>query len=89
VFGEGASPAALMLVGAVALGATAAQGLIGRAAAIGKSRGRPLEGALYSPVLLTARPSSVLGERETYTRHEAFAAIVGDLRVAREIAAAG
>jgi DNA polymerase len=71
----------------VALGATAAHALIGRATAIGQNRGRPLEGALYSPVLVTAHPSSVLRQRDAGLRHEALAAIVDDLRVARAIAA--
>lgn len=71
----------------VALGATAAHALIGRATPIGQSRGRPLEGALFSPVLVTAHPSSVLRERERDSRHEALAAIVSDLEVALSIAA--
>jgi DNA polymerase len=71
----------------VALGATAAQTLIGRATPIGQSRGRRLEGALFSPVLVTAHPSSVLRERERDSRHEALAAIVSDLQVALSIAA--
>jgi DNA polymerase len=73
----------------VALGATAAHALIGRATAIGKNRGRPLEGALFSPVLVTAHPSSVLRERDRESRHEALAAIVSDLTVAVDIASAG
>jgi DNA polymerase len=71
----------------VALGATAAHALIGRATPIGQSRGRPLEGALFSPVLVTAHPSSVLREHERDSRHEALAAIVSDLEVALSIAA--
>jgi uracil-DNA glycosylase len=68
----------------VALGATAAHVLIGRATPIGESRGRPLEGGLFSPVLVTAHPSSVLRERERDARHEALTAIV---QVALNIAA--
>lgn len=71
----------------VALGATAAHTLIGRATPIGQSRGRPLQGALFSPVLVTAHPSSALRERERDSRHEALAAIVSDLEVALSIAA--
>jgi uracil-DNA glycosylase family protein len=71
----------------IALGATAAHALIGRATPIGKNRGRPLEGALFSPVLVTAHPSSVLRERDPESRHEALAAIVSDLRVAVSLAA--
>jgi DNA polymerase len=73
----------------VALGATAAHALIGRATPIGQSRGRPLQGALFSPVLVTAHPSSVLRERERDSRHEALAAIVCDLQVALGIATEG
>jgi DNA polymerase len=73
----------------VALGATAAYALIGRATPIGQSRGRPLEGALFSPVLVTAHPSSVLRERERDSRREALGAIVSDLRVALTVAAEG
>jgi uracil-DNA glycosylase family protein len=71
----------------IALGATAAHALIGRATPIGKNRGRPLEGALFSPVLVTAHPSSVLRERDRESRHEALAAIVSDLTVAVSVAA--
>jgi uracil-DNA glycosylase family protein len=71
----------------VALKATAAHALIGHATPIGKNRGRPLEGALFSPVLVTAHPSSVLRERDRESRHEALATIVSDLRVARSLAA--
>jgi DNA polymerase len=71
----------------VALGATAAHALIGRATPIGQSRGRPLQGALFSPVLVTAHPSSVLRERERDARDRALAAIVCDLQVALDLAA--
>ncbi|HEX3910122.1 MAG TPA: UdgX family uracil-DNA binding protein [Solirubrobacteraceae bacterium] len=71
----------------IALGATAAHALIGRATPIGRNRGQPLTGALFSPVLVTAHPSSVLRERDRDTRHDALAAIVSDLRVAVSLAA--
>ncbi|HEY1450795.1 MAG TPA: UdgX family uracil-DNA binding protein [Solirubrobacteraceae bacterium] len=71
----------------VALGATAAHALIGRATPIGESRGRPLEGALFSPVFVTAHPSSVLRERDHDARGQALAAIVSDLQVALSVAA--
>ncbi len=71
----------------VALGATAAHALIGRATPIGISRGRPLEGALFSPVLVTAHPSSVLRVRNHEARTRALAAIVGDLEVALSLTA--
>jgi uracil-DNA glycosylase family protein len=71
----------------VALGATAAHALIGRTIPISESRGRPLEGALFSTVLVTAHPSSVLRERNREARDEALAAIVRDLEVAFSLAA--
>lgn len=71
----------------VALGATAAHALMGRATAIAASRGHPLEGALFSPVLITAHPSSVLRERDRAARNAALQAIGEDLRLAAEIAA--
>jgi uracil-DNA glycosylase len=70
----------------VALGATAAHTLMGRATPIGANRGHPLEGALFSPVLVTAHPSSVLRDRDHDARHAALEAIGEDLRLAAEIA---
>ena len=71
----------------VGLGATAAHALMGRATPIGEHRGRLLEAPLYSPVLLSAHPSSILRERDSAARAAARAALVADLRVAA--AAAG
>jgi uracil-DNA glycosylase family protein len=73
----------------VALGATAAHAVIGHATAVGASRGHPLSGELFAPVLVTAHPSSVLRERERDARHKALEAISEDLRVAAEVAADG
>jgi uracil-DNA glycosylase len=70
----------------VALGATAAHALMGRATPVGASRGRPLESPLHSPVLVTAHPSSVLRERDEDARHGALAAIADDLRLAARLA---
>ncbi len=71
----------------VALGATAAHALIGRATPVADSRGQPLQGALFSPVVVTAHPSSVLRERDHDARHAALQAIGEDLRLAAQIAA--
>jgi uracil-DNA glycosylase family protein len=71
----------------VALGATAAHSLFGRATPVGASRGRPLQSALFSPVVVTAHPSCVLRERDEDTRHAAMAALVGDLEVAATLIA--
>ncbi|HEX5224444.1 MAG TPA: UdgX family uracil-DNA binding protein [Solirubrobacteraceae bacterium] len=70
----------------VALGASAAHALMGRATAIGANRGHPLEGALFSPVVVTAHPSSVLRERDREARGAALAQLGEDLRLAAEIA---
>ncbi|HEX4465551.1 MAG TPA: UdgX family uracil-DNA binding protein [Solirubrobacteraceae bacterium] len=72
---------------AVALGATAARSLIGRPTAIGANRGRVLEGTLFSPVIVTAHPSSVLRQRDHELRHDALQAIADDLRLAARVAA--
>jgi uracil-DNA glycosylase len=69
----------------VALGVTAAHSLFGRATPIGASRGRPLESALFSPVVVTAHPSSVLRERDEQARRAAMAALVADLAVAARL----
>jgi DNA polymerase len=72
----------------VAMGATAAHSLFGRALAIGAHRGQVLESELFaSPVLVTTHPSSVLRERSDDARHEALAALADDLRVAAQLIA--
>jgi len=71
----------------VALGASAAHTLFGRATAVGANRGRPLEAALFSPVLVSAHPSSVLRERDRDARHAALDALSEDLRAAARLAA--
>jgi uracil-DNA glycosylase len=70
----------------VALGTTAAHTLMGHATPIAASRGQPLHGALFSPIVVTAHPSSVLREREHDARHAALQAISEDLRLAAQIA---
>jgi uracil-DNA glycosylase len=71
----------------VAMGATAAHSLFGRATAIGANRGHPLESPLASaPVVITSHPSSVLRERDEEARHAAFDALAADLRVAASVA---
>ncbi|HEY2916615.1 MAG TPA: UdgX family uracil-DNA binding protein [Candidatus Limnocylindrales bacterium] len=74
-------PAALVL-----LGATAAQGLLGRDVAVLRERGRPIESDLAPLVLVTVHPSSIL--RAGAGRAAAFRAFVRDLEVvARRMAA--
>jgi uracil-DNA glycosylase family protein len=68
----------------VCLGLTAGHALLGRRLSVGRDRGRPLPSDLAPTALLTAHPSSVLRERDGAARHAARAALVADLRVARE-----
>jgi DNA polymerase len=70
----------------VAMGATAAHALFGRATPIAANRGRLLESPLFGvPVLVTAHPSSVLRERDADSRHAALDALTSDLSLVHEI----
>lgn len=69
----------------VALGTTAARALIGRATPVAASRGKPLEGELFSPVLVTAHPSSVLRQRDRDAREAALEDLGGDLLLAARL----
>jgi DNA polymerase len=76
----------------VALGATAARAVFGRATAIGKNRGHiisgvPLATAVASDVLVTVHPSFLLRVPDE-DRDAAFAQFVDDLKLARKYAAA-
>jgi uracil-DNA glycosylase family protein len=70
----------------VALGATAARGLLGRPAKVTAERGRVLDDRLPAAsdarVVLTVHPSSVLRLRGTPDFDGEFAALVADLRTA-------
>jgi DNA polymerase len=71
---------------AVALGATAAHALLGRATPIGENRGQVLESPLFvPPVLVTAHPSSVLRERDSEARRQALEELAADLRIALQL----
>jgi uracil-DNA glycosylase len=70
----------------LALGVTAAHTLMGRATPIAANRGHPLEGALFSRVVVSAHPSSVLRERDHDAHHAALQAISEDLRLSAQIA---
>jgi len=72
----------------VALGATAAQSLAGRAVPIGRNRGAVIEVANAPRVFITVHPSSLLRLPEAVDRHAAYASFVADLRKVGEIAAA-
>jgi DNA polymerase len=71
-----ARPRALVL-----LGATAAQGLLGRDFRVTRGRGRPLESELAELVLATIHPSAVLRADD---REAEFAGLVEDLRPVHE-----
>ncbi|HWH15711.1 MAG TPA: UdgX family uracil-DNA binding protein [Miltoncostaeaceae bacterium] len=69
----------------VALGVTAARGVLGRTVRIGQERGRPLEGPGGRLALVTAHPSSILRVPDRAARAAARDAIVADLTAAREL----
>jgi uracil-DNA glycosylase len=70
----------------VAMGATAARAVFGRATAIGENRGHVLESSLLSPpVVVTAHPSSVLRQRDHRARRTALEALTSDLRFASSV----
>lgn len=74
----------------VALGATAARAVFGRATAIGKNRGHIIDGAplaseITADVLVTVHPSYLLRVPDE-NRDTAFAQFVDDLRLARKYA---
>jgi uracil-DNA glycosylase len=70
----------------VALGATAAYALMGRATPVGANRGRPLESPLIDPPLvITVHPSSVVRERDRGARYEALRALGSDLALAASL----
>jgi uracil-DNA glycosylase family protein len=76
----------------VAMGTTAARAVFGRATAIGKNRGRIIEGAklateIDADVLVTVHPSYLLRVPDE-DRDAAFEEFVADLKLARKYAAA-
>jgi uracil-DNA glycosylase len=72
----------------VALGATAAHSIFGRATPVGTNRGHPMESDLSpAPVVVTAHPSSILRERDSDARHAAAEALASDLRIASSLLA--
>jgi DNA polymerase len=69
----------------VALGATAAQALFGRAFRVSKDRGRAVPSRWASYVLATVHPSALLRAPDEETRHREIERFVGDLRQAAAI----
>ncbi|WP_275004065.1 UdgX family uracil-DNA binding protein [Promicromonospora iranensis] len=70
----------------VALGATAARAVLGRAVRIGAERGQVLDGETHD-VLITTHPSALLRLRDRAEFGATFDAFVADLRTAAEAAA--
>jgi uracil-DNA glycosylase family protein len=65
----------------VALGVTAARGVLGRSVTISKVRGEILTGGDGGRILVTVHPSSLLRIEEDEARAEAYRGFVKDLRV--------
>jgi uracil-DNA glycosylase len=72
----------------VALGATAAQALIGRQFRVTKQRGVPVESDLAPYVIATVHPSSILRQETDQDRAAAFEELVSDLRTVAKLLAA-
>jgi DNA polymerase len=66
----------------VALGATAAQSLLGSTVRVLRDRGKPIASQLAPTVYVTVHPSALLREPDEAARHAAFDALVADLRLA-------
>lgn len=71
----------------VAMGATAADALLGTGVRVMRDRGKPIASELASTVLVTIHPSAVLRARDD--RDEMFDGFVRDLRVAAKALRAG
>jgi uracil-DNA glycosylase len=71
----------------VALGATAAQSLLGRQFRVTRDRGRPVDSDLAPYVLATVHPSSILRQSNDEERAAAMADFVADLKVVAKLLA--
>ncbi len=69
----------------VALGATAAQALLGRGFRVTRERGVPVDSDLAPNVLATVHPSSILRARGEAERREAYESFVADLKVVAKL----
>jgi uracil-DNA glycosylase len=69
----------------VALGATAAQALLGRQFRVTKQRGVPVESDLAPHVIATVHPSSILRQETDEARAAAMEALVADLKVVAKL----
>jgi uracil-DNA glycosylase len=70
----------------VALGATAAQGLTGRAIPVGANRGAVLDVANGLRVFITIHPSALLRLEDEEDKRSGYASFVNDLRSAEQLA---
>jgi DNA polymerase len=66
----------------VALGVTAARSLTGRTVTIGKVRGKPLDMADGTRLVVTVHPSALLRIEDEDERHAAYKSFVADLKAA-------
>jgi uracil-DNA glycosylase len=66
----------------VALGVTAARSLTGRTLAIGKVRGKPIDMADGTRLIVTIHPSALLRIEDDDERHVAYRSFVADLKAA-------
>jgi uracil-DNA glycosylase len=69
----------------VALGATAAQSLLGRQFRVTKERGKPVESDLAPHVIATVHPSSILRQETEGDREAAMKEFVADLEVVAKL----
>jgi DNA polymerase len=69
----------------VALGATAAQSLLGKDFRVTRQRGQVLDSPLADHVVATVHPSSILRQRDDDARRAELAAFVADLRVVAKL----
>jgi DNA polymerase len=66
----------------IALGATAAQSVFGKLTPVNKNRGRVIEFADATHVLVTVHPSYLLRLPDEESRHSEYARFVADLKIA-------
>src|SRR5438105_9785483 len=69
----------------IALGATAAQALFGKAFRVTRDRGRPVPSRWAAYAMATVHPSSLLRAPDDETRHREMALFIDDLRKIAEI----
>ena len=73
----------------VAMGASAARAVLGRAVPIGRERGRPIRMPDGRTVFVTVHPSYILRLPDRAAKDREYAALVGDLRLVRDLMDAG